>query len=87
MDWSSISKLKPKGKLFLCEIHPIRQYQGSQAKFETENGVEKLEVYTHHISEYIETAKKVGFEMLELQEWFDEENQELPRLISFVFEK
>ena len=47
-----------------------------------------LEVYIHHISEYIENAKTNGMDLVELKEWFDEgvEN-EIPRLISFVFKK
>ncbi|WP_273274820.1 hypothetical protein [Maribacter polysiphoniae] len=48
----------------------------------------ELEVYIHHVSEYLDAAKKNGFELMELKEWFDEgvENG-LPRLISFLFKK
>lgn len=79
-------KLKQNGKFFICELHPIKQYLGSKAQFESEQGLQDLEVYTHHTSEYIETANKYGFKLIELKEWFDEE-KEIPRLISFVFEK
>jgi hypothetical protein len=42
----------------------------------------------HHISEYIDTAKNNGFQLIELKEWFDESSEnEIPRLISFVFKK
>lgn len=85
-------KLKPQGKFFICELHPIKQYLGSKAKFETENGTQELEVYVHHTSEYIDTAQKNGFKLTELKEWFDSDKENvdqpaIPRLISFIFEK
>ena len=76
------------GIFFISELHPFKQYLGSKAKYETGNGTEELEVYTHHISEYMDNAKKNGFELLEIKEWFDEKSEkEIPRLISFVFRK
>ena len=81
-------KLKAGGKFFICELHPVRQYIGSKAKYETANGIEELEVYTHHISEYLNSAKYSSFKLLEINEWFDNQPEnEVPRLISFVFEK
>ncbi len=81
-------KLKTDGLFFISELHPFKQYTGSKARYETENGTEELEVYIHHVSEYIDVAKKNSLELVELKEWFDEgiENG-LPRLISFVFKK
>lgn len=83
----SNQKLVDNGLFFICELHSFKQYIGSKARFETKNGIEELEVYTHHISEYLEIAKKNNFKLIELKEWFDENNNDLPRLISFVFKK
>lgn len=81
-------KLKKNGLFFISELHPFKQYSGSKAKYETENGIKELEVYIHDISEYIDTAKNNGFQLIELKEWFDESSEnEIPRLISFVFKK
>lgn len=81
-------KLKEEGLFFISELHPCKQYLGSGAKFETESGTVNLEVYTHHISDFLNCAKKNRFELVELKEWFDEaEKRTLPRLISFVFRK
>lgn len=81
-------KLIENGIFFISELHPFKQYIGSKAKFETGNGIEELEVYTHHISDYLDNANKNGFELLEIKEWFDEKSEkEIPRLISFVFRK
>ncbi|WP_196893733.1 class I SAM-dependent DNA methyltransferase [Aureivirga marina] len=80
-------KMKNEGIFFISELHPFKQYSGSKAKYETEDGIHELEVYTHHISEYMEKANQNGFSLIELNEWFDEDNKELSRLISFVFKK
>ena len=81
-------KLKKNGLFFISELHPFKQYSGSKAKYETENGIKELEVYIHDISEYIDTAKNNGFQLIELKEWFNESSEnEIPRLISFVFKK
>ena len=81
-------KLKPNGIFFICELHPFKQYAGSKARYEDENGIQVLETYTHHITEFLSTSEKNGFELMELKEWFDDmEENEIPRLISFVFKK
>ncbi|MGB0524355.1 MAG: class I SAM-dependent DNA methyltransferase [Flammeovirgaceae bacterium] len=81
-------KLKVGGKFFVCELHPFKQYAGTKARYETESGVEELEVYMHHFSEYLHTAQQHGFTLIDAQEWFDgDDRSTLPRLISFVFEK
>ena len=81
-------KLKKNGLFFISELHPFKQYSGSKASYETENGSKELEVYIHDISEYIDTAKNNGFQLIELKEWFDKNSEnEIPRLISFVFKK
>ena len=81
-------KLKVNGLFFISELHPFKQYKGSKARFETEKGIEELETFTHHISDYVSGAKKNGFKILDINEWFDSPAKEdLPRLISFVFKK
>jgi len=81
-------KIKTGGIFFISELHPARQYLGSKAKYETENGTEVLEVYLHHLSDYLNSAKNNSFNLLELNEWFDNQNEnEIPRLITFVFSK
>ena len=81
-------KLKKNGLFFISELHPFKQYSRSKAQYETENGTKELEVYIHHISEYIDNAKSNGLRLIEIKEWFDENHQNgIPRLISFLFEK
>ena len=81
-------KLKNGGIFFISELHPFKQYSGSKAKFETENGTQELETSVHHVSEYLDVAQENGFELEELKEWFDEENKSgIPRLIGIVMRK
>lgn len=81
-------KLKKNGLFFISELHPFKQYSGSKARYETENGTKELKVYIHHVSEYINDATKNSFQCIELKEWFDENSEnEIPRLISFVYRK
>lgn len=84
----AFDKLKTGGKFFICELHPFKQYAGSKARYETENGTEELEVYIHHFSDFIQHAEANGFTLLTANEWFDNDDRTtIPRLASFVFEK
>lgn len=79
--------LKSGGYLFICELHPYKQYGGSKARFETGEGTQVLECYVHHASDYFWAAAQAGFNCLRLDEWFDETDRNKPRLISFLFQK
>ena len=81
-------KLKEGGVFFISELHPFKQYSGSKAQFETDQGTEELETYVHHVSEYLEVAHKNGFELIDLKEHFDEESKVgIPRLIGITLKK
>ena len=83
---SLYKKLTIGGKCFVCELHPKKQAEGSKAQFVI-NGVRKdFCTYQHTEQDYIQTAQKAGFVLLSKKDWFDN-NQDLPRLISFIFEK
>jgi len=80
--------LRPQGRFYICELHPFKQYAGSKARYTEGDSTIELDVYTHHVSEYLDDARKNGFQLAELKEWFDNDDiREIPRLISFVFEK
>ena len=80
--------LAKNGLFFISELHPYRQYDGSGARFESENETVHIEIFIHHLTDYINSAKANGFELLETREWFDGPIREgIPRLISFLFRK
>jgi ubiquinone/menaquinone biosynthesis C-methylase UbiE len=80
--------LNKKGLFFVCEYHPFRQYQGKGARFEQEGKELLLEYFVHHTSDFTEGAKRNGFIINDLQEWFDDRDRErMPRLVSLLCQK
>jgi len=76
------------GHFYICELHPYKQYTGSKARFETAEGLQVLECFVHHVSDYFEAATQNGFQCVGLNEWFDDNDRSgSPRLISFLFQK
>jgi malonyl-CoA O-methyltransferase len=76
------------GSFFICELHPFRQYQGKKARFESGNSMIEINAFTHHISDFITTAEESGFALKQFREWWHSEDQgQLPRLASFMFQK
>lgn len=80
--------LNENGNFYICELHPFKQYTGSKARFETAEGLQVLECFTHHISDYVQAAQKNDFSVVHLAEWFDNNDRTtVPRLISFLFNR
>ena len=81
-------KLRPGGQVYIGELHPFKQYGGTKARFETENGTTVVDCYTHHTSDFINNAKKHGFVLNDLQEWWDtDEKQTVPRILTLMMMK
>lgn len=78
--------LRGNGRFFICEYHPFQQYQGGKATFYRGGETHKIPAFVHHISEFWNAAKANGFVLEDLQEWQDE-TDEFPRLVSFMFAK
>ena len=77
--------LRANGLFYIGELHPFKQYQGSKARFEIGSGVFELECFVHHISEFFEVAVKNNFQIVELKEWFDNDNKtQVPRLLTII---
>jgi ubiquinone/menaquinone biosynthesis C-methylase UbiE len=81
--------LADAGRMFICELHPFRQYQGIQANFQRGAETVVISAFEHHISEFIEEAARHGLSLDSFKEWMDEEAGRMkpPRLVSFMFEK
>jgi ubiquinone/menaquinone biosynthesis C-methylase UbiE len=80
--------LKNGGYIYIGELHPFKQYTGTKARFETTAGTTVLECYNHHISDFIDAAKKYNFSLIELNEHFDDDNKnEIPRILTLLFQK
>lgn len=82
------SYLKENGHFYICELHPCKQYSGSKARFETTDGTQVLQCFTHHITDFLTAAAENDLSLVQLNEWFDDDDRStLPRLISFLFQK
>ncbi|MFN8466846.1 MAG: class I SAM-dependent methyltransferase [Caldilineaceae bacterium] len=80
--------LLPGGRFFVCELHPFRQYQGTQATFQRGDGAVLIDAYVHHISDFLAAAEASGLSLANLKEWWHVEDEgKPPRLASFVFVK
>ena len=76
------------GRFYVCELHPFKQYEGSKARFESEEGLQVTECFQHHVSDYTSAALANGLSIERIDEWFDgNDRATTPRLISFVFVK
>lgn len=83
--------LRPNGRLFFCELHPMRQLMGGQAQFSnTQTGErERVPAFLHNVSDYVNDGLSAGFELERLDEWRDlgAACDSIPRLLSLQFTK
>ena len=80
--------LTPGGKLFVSELHPFRQYQGTVATFTRADEAIQIPAFVHHISDFLESASANGLALGQLNEWWHAEDEgKPPRLITIVFAK
>jgi len=75
------------GYVYIGELHPFKQYAGSKARFETNDGIQVVECYNHHISEFTNTAKKHGLDLVYLNEYFDEDQFSIPRILTLLLRR
>ena len=80
------SVLQNDGYVYVGELHPFKQYSGSKARFDTEEGTTVVSCFTHHISDFVDSAKKYGLQIVELKEYFGEDD-EIPRVLVLLFRK
>lgn len=82
------SALNEGGYAYVGELHPFKQYSGSKARFDTEEGRHVLECFNHNTSDFVKAAKKSGLILMELDEFFDDgERPEIPRILTLLLRK
>lgn len=78
--------LAPGGHLYLGELHPGKQYLGTKARFEEGGEVQVLECHVHHVSDFWKAATIAGLDLVDMQEFFDEDDRGgVPRILGMVF--
>lgn len=81
-------KIKPGGYLYIGELHPFKQYTGSKAKFETDKGTQLVTCFTHHVSDFTKAANKNGFQIILIDEFFDDNDKSsIPRILTLLFKR
>jgi malonyl-CoA O-methyltransferase len=78
--------LRDGGTFYLAELHPYRQFGGTQAHFEDEATGETvvIDAFTHPVSEFVNVGVEAGFAVREMGEW-RAEGDEPPRLLTIRF--
>jgi len=81
--------LESKGRFFVNELHPFRQYRGTKARFErNETTTVEVDAFIHHISDFTKAASANSLKMVRFNEyWHEADAGKPPRLVSFLFEK
>lgn len=76
------------GHLYIGELHPFKQYAGTKARFESENGTQVVTCFNHNLSDFIQPALQHGFTVVNIKEYFDADGEhELPRILAILLRK
>jgi malonyl-CoA O-methyltransferase len=79
--------LRDGGRFFISELHPFRQYQGTQANFQRNQETTQIPAFVHHISEFIQAGTANNLALSGMNEWWHPDDQNKPpRLVSFMFQ-
>jgi ubiquinone/menaquinone biosynthesis C-methylase UbiE len=74
--------------VYIGELHPFKQYAGSKARYTTPEGEQIVTCYTHNVSDFIKAANKYDFSLIDLEEWFDDNDRsQIPRILTLLFKK
>jgi malonyl-CoA O-methyltransferase len=80
--------LTRNGHLFISELHPFRQYRGTQASFQREAQTHTIDAFVHDVTDFTGAALNHRLTLEAIREWRHEKDQDKPpRLISFLFKK
>jgi ubiquinone/menaquinone biosynthesis C-methylase UbiE len=76
------------GYIYIGELHPFKQYNGTKARFTTDAGEQVVTCFNHHISDFVQAAKKSGMAIVELNEYFDDDDRTaVPRILTILLRK
>lgn len=82
------ASLKPGGYVYIGELHPFKQYNGSKARFDTAEGTQVVQCFNHHVSDFILAGKKHGLALIDANEYFDDNDRKsIPRVLTILLKK
>ncbi|MGV0027142.1 class I SAM-dependent methyltransferase [Phormidesmis priestleyi] len=87
--FSEVFRVLAQGEyFFISELHPFRQYRGTQANFQRDQEMIEIPAFVRHLSDFFSAAKNQGFRLEQFQKWWHQQDQNQPlRLASFLFRK
>ncbi len=87
--FSEVSKkLVQGGHVYIGELHPFKQYTGTKARFETEEGLQIVECFNHNISDFTKAAINNGLAIEFIEEFFDDDDRSaIPRILTLLLKK
>jgi len=78
----------PNAFVYVGELHPFKQYEGTKARFDTEEGRQIVTCFNHNISDFTFSAKQNGFEIVDISEYFDNNDRTtIPRILTLLLRK
>jgi SAM-dependent methyltransferase len=84
----TVDALKQGGYVYIGELHPFKQYSGTKARFETEEGLQIVTCFNHNMSDFIQLAQKFSLEIVDVNEYFDDNDRTtLPRILTVLLRK
>ncbi len=76
------------GHVYIGELHPFKQYTGTKARFDTEEGQQTVACFNHNISDFTRSGKKYSFEIVAINEYFDNNDRStIPRIFTLLLKK
>lgn len=80
--------LAENGVVYVGELHPFKQYQGSKARFATTEGEEVVTCFIHNVSDFANASGKAGLQIALLEEYFDDNDRgAIPRVLMMLFNR
>lgn len=76
------------GHVYIGELHPFKQYTGTKARFDTEEGRHVVTCFNHNVSDFVQAAKKYGLALMDINEYFDNNDRTTtPRILTIMLRK
>ncbi len=79
------SVVAPGGYVYIGELHPFKQYAGTKARFVNGEETKIVECYNHNVSDFTTAATANNFEIVFLNEYFDDGDRKgIPRILTLL---
>jgi len=76
------------GVIYVGELHPFKQYSGTKARFSSNDKLNIITCFNHHVSDFTGAAEKAGMSVIKFREFFDDNDRNsVPRILTILFQK